>query len=180
MIHWMFLQPLLNEGICWHRLSTDPHWQTTGPSLQHHDWNPHMFSPFEGTQVLKRDRATHKSITLIEADKNTNCALLNCWHWTGWIRPSINNRWRAGGKTGASRKWRLGLQTIGGLRLEHRQTRKKWFILFPKGSKENVKIVLDRSTVLYSCWLLQRQIYTHFCHGFSQKKSKTISLTSWK
>ena len=50
---------------------------------------PERLGAFEGTRVLKRDRTTHKSITLIEADKNTNCALLNCWHWTGRIRTRI-------------------------------------------------------------------------------------------
>lgn len=47
-------------------------------SSQSHSQIPTQHCAFEGTQVLKRDRTAHKSITLIEDDKNTNCALLNC------------------------------------------------------------------------------------------------------
>lgn len=50
---------------------------------------PHIFYPFEETRVLKWDRTARNSITLIEVDKNTNRALLNFWHWTGWIKPRI-------------------------------------------------------------------------------------------
>lgn len=46
-------------------------------------------SPFEGPWALKWDRTTHKNVTLIEVDKNTNSALLNCWHCTGRIRQRI-------------------------------------------------------------------------------------------
>lgn len=68
------------------------HWSTLGkycviPVVTNS--NPHTFTPFEGARVMKCDRATRRSITLIEIDKNTNCALLNCWHWTGWIRVRI-------------------------------------------------------------------------------------------
>lgn len=123
-----------------------------------------MFSPFEGTQVLKRDRATHKSITLIEADKNTNCALLNCWHWTGWIRPSILTT--GDGPEGRPERPERG--GWGSRPLEDdwdwsadRET--KLCILFPKVNKKRHSncFFSNLSAVLYSCWLLQSHIYTH-------------------
>ncbi len=67
----------------------EPPCQNIVSSLQSHSEIPTQFNPFEGTLVLKWDRTTRKSLMLIEVDKNTNCALLNCWHWTGWIRQRI-------------------------------------------------------------------------------------------
>lgn len=38
---------------------------------------------------MQRDRVTRRRIWLIGIDKNTDSALLNCWHWTDWIRLRI-------------------------------------------------------------------------------------------
>lgn len=138
---------------------------------------PTCSAPLKGLKCWNEIAQPIRVSLLIEADKNTNCTLLNCWHWTGWIRPSINNRWRAGGKTGASRKWRVGLQTTRELRLEHRQG-KNYSSYSQRETKKTLKL-LNRSMVLYSCWLLQSQIYT-LLSRIQSKKSKTISLTSWK
>lgn len=81
--------------------------------------NLHTFAAFEGARAMKCDRATRRSITLIGIDKNTDSALLNRWHWTGWIRLRI---WTTGERleetVGRPLAWRspAGRNVWGGAR----------------------------------------------------------------
>lgn len=111
------------------------HWSTLGkhcviPAVT--IGNLHTFAAFEGARAMKCDRATRRSITLIGIDKNTDSALLNCWHWTGWIRLRILTTGdRLEGTVGRPLAWRspaasseIGPKDRRGRLLLHTDTKK--------------------------------------------------------
>lgn len=132
-------------------------------SLQSHTKIPTHFSAFEGTWVVKWDRTTRKSITLIEADKNTNCALLNCWHWTGRIKQRILT---TGDRLeGTAERPCHGGSTPDGFEVGHDKKRKR------KTSSSDI--------LVWSLLMYYKVIYT-LRYINSVKKFKTISPTLWK
>lgn len=132
-------------------------------SLQSHTKIPTHFSAFEGTWVVKWDRTTRKSITLIEADKNTNCALLNCWHWTGWIRQRILT---TGDRLeGTVERPCHGASAPDGFEVGHDKKKKR------KTSSSDL--------LVWSLLMYYKVIYT-LRYINSVKKFKTISPTLWK
>lgn len=75
--------------VCVFALGTETLWENSVVIPAVPISNLHTFAAFEGAQAMKCDRATRRSISLIGIDKNTDSALLNCWHWTDWIRLRI-------------------------------------------------------------------------------------------
>ena len=137
-----------------------PPCQNIVSSLQSHTKIPTHFSAFERTWVVKWDRTTRKSITLIEADKNTNCALLNCWHWTGWIKQCILT---TGDRLeGTVERPCHGVSALDGFEAGH--------------DKKNKRKTSSSDLLVWSLLMYYKVIYT-LRYINSVKKFKTISPT---